>query len=51
VGVALQEAAARRTMRAAVRAEVRQVAADGNDREEMRIVHEQLAALTPRVVD
>lgn len=45
------EAAVRRRMRSTIRDEVRQVAADENDREEKRIICEQLAALAPRVVD
>jgi hypothetical protein len=38
---------ARRRLRSAIRDEVRRVAADENDREEMRIVREQLAGLAP----
>jgi hypothetical protein len=51
VRVALREAAARRRLRAAVRDEVRMLAADESDREEMRIVREQLAELTPPLTD
>jgi hypothetical protein len=47
----LQEAAARRRVRSAIRDEVRRVAADENDREEMRIIREQLAELAPPVTD
>jgi hypothetical protein len=47
VRVALREAAARRRLRSAVRDEVRMVAADARDREEMRIVREELAELAP----
>jgi hypothetical protein len=45
VRTALREAAARRRVRSAIRGEVRRVAADENDREEMRIIREQLAEL------
>jgi hypothetical protein len=34
-------------VRSAVRGEVRRLAADEHDREEMRIIREQLAELTP----
>ncbi len=51
VRTALGEAAARRRARSALREEVRLVAADENDREEMRIVREQLADLAPRSPD
>jgi Arc/MetJ-type ribon-helix-helix transcriptional regulator len=44
---ALREAAARRRVRSAIRAEVRRLAADERDREEMRIIREQLAELAP----
>ena len=44
---ALHEAAARRRARSAIREEVRSVADDESDREEMRIVREQMAALAP----
>jgi hypothetical protein len=47
VRTALREAAARRRIRSAVRDEVRQVATDRNDREEMRIIREQMAELAP----
>jgi hypothetical protein len=47
VRVALREAAARRRLRSAVRDEVRRLAADESDREEMRIIREQLAELAP----
>lgn len=47
VRTALREAAARRRVRSALRAEVRRLAADEDDREEMRIVREQLADLAP----
>ena len=47
VRTALREAAARRRVRSAIREEVRRVAADENDREEMRIIREQMAELAP----
>jgi hypothetical protein len=47
VRTALREAAARRRLRSAVRDEVRRLAADEDDREEMRLVREQLAELAP----
>lgn len=47
VRTALREAAARRRVRSAIREEVRRLAADENDREEMRIIREQLAELAP----
>jgi len=51
VRTALREAAARRRGRSALREEVRRLAADEGDREEMRIVREQLAELAPRPPD
>jgi antitoxin component of RelBE/YafQ-DinJ toxin-antitoxin module len=47
VRTALREAAARRRIRSAIRDEARRVAADEHDREEMRIIREQLAELAP----
>lgn len=47
VRVALREAAGRRRIRSAIRDEVRQLAADEKDREEMRVVREQMAELAP----
>ena len=47
VRIALREAAARRTARSTIRAEVAVLAADESDREEMRIIHEQLTELAP----
>lgn len=47
VRTALREAAARRRIRSAIRDEVRRLAADEHDREEMRIIREQLADLAP----
>ena len=47
VRVALREGAARRRVRSAIREEVRRVAADEVDREELRIIREQMAELAP----
>jgi antitoxin component of RelBE/YafQ-DinJ toxin-antitoxin module len=47
VRTALREAAARRRVRSALRDEVRSLADDDRDREEMRIIREQLAELAP----
>jgi hypothetical protein len=47
VRTALREAAARRRVGSALREEVRLVAADEADREEMRIIREQMAKLAP----
>ncbi len=47
VRAALREAAARRRARSAIRDEVRRLAADERDREEMRVIREQLAELVP----
>jgi antitoxin component of RelBE/YafQ-DinJ toxin-antitoxin module len=47
VRVALREAAGRRRIRSAIREEVRQLAADEKDREEMRLIREQMAELAP----
>lgn len=47
VRTALREAAARRRLRFALREEVQRLAADETDREEMRIIREQLAELAP----
>lgn len=51
VRLALREAAARRRMRSAVRDEVRRLAVDEHDREEMRLIREQLAELAPPLTD
>jgi hypothetical protein len=51
VRTALREAAARRRTRSAVREEVRRVAVDEIDREEMRIIREQMADLAPASSD
>lgn len=47
VRTALRESAARRRARASIVAEVRKLAADEQDREEMRIIREQMAELAP----
>jgi hypothetical protein len=47
VRTALREAAARRRVRSAIREEVRRVANDEEDSEEMRIIREQMADLAP----
>lgn len=47
VRTALREAASRRRVRSAIRDEVRRLAADERDREEMRLIREQLAELAP----
>jgi len=47
VRVAIREAAARRRARAAIRDEVRGLAADDLDRDEMRAIREQMADLAP----
>jgi hypothetical protein len=51
VRTALREAAARRRVRSALREEVRQIAADERDRDEMRRIREQLAELAPPAGD
>ena len=51
VRTALREAAARRRTRSAVREEVLRVAVDEIDREEMRIIREQMADLAPASSD
>jgi hypothetical protein len=47
VRAALREAAGRRRARSAIRDEVLRLAADDTDREEMRIIREQMAELSP----
>jgi Arc/MetJ-type ribon-helix-helix transcriptional regulator len=47
VRIALREAAARRTARSTIQAEVAELAADDTDREEMRIIREQLSEFAP----
>lgn len=51
IRTALREAAGRRRVRSAIREEVRRVTADENDREEMRIIREQMAELAPSSPD
>ncbi|MDQ3933514.1 MAG: hypothetical protein M3340_02660 [Actinomycetota bacterium] len=51
VRTALREAAYRRRTRSAIADEVRRLAADADDREEMRIVREQMAELAPEPPD
>ena len=51
VRTALREAAARRRVRSALRDEVRRLAADERDREEMRVIREQMAELAPPLSD
>lgn len=47
VRTALHEAAARRRVRSVLREEVLRLAADEGDREEMRLIREQMADLAP----
>jgi Arc/MetJ-type ribon-helix-helix transcriptional regulator len=51
VRTALREAAVRRRTRPALREEVRRLAEDDEDREEMRVIREQMAALAPAAQD
>jgi hypothetical protein len=51
VRVALREAAVRRRLRSTLRDEVRSLASDERDRDEMRIIREQLAELAPAQTD
>ena len=51
VRLALREAAARRRVRSAIREEVDGLAADRADREEMRVIREQMAGLAPSPPD
>ena len=51
VRTALREAAMRRRTRSAIRDEVKRLAADQTDREEMRLIREQLAELAPHASD
>jgi hypothetical protein len=48
VRLALREAAARRRAKSAIREEVRTLAADEHDRDEMRRIREQMAELAPQ---
>ncbi len=47
VRTALREAAARRRVRSSIVEEVRRLSTDEQDREEMRILREQMAGLAP----
>jgi antitoxin component of RelBE/YafQ-DinJ toxin-antitoxin module len=47
VRTALREAASRRRVRSAIRGEVLLLAKDERDREEMRVIREQMAELAP----
>jgi hypothetical protein len=49
--IVLREAAARRRIRSAIREEVRRLAADERDLDEMRIIRQQLAVLAPPPAD
>jgi Arc/MetJ-type ribon-helix-helix transcriptional regulator len=51
VRTALRDAAVRRRAGPALREEVRRLADDAADREEMRLIHEQMAALAPMADD
>jgi hypothetical protein len=51
VRTALREAATRRRVRSALREEVGRLAADEADRDEMRIIREQMAELAPPAAD
>jgi Arc/MetJ-type ribon-helix-helix transcriptional regulator len=51
VRTALREAAVRRRTRPALREEVRRLAEDAADRNEMRVIREQMAALAPTADD
>jgi Arc/MetJ-type ribon-helix-helix transcriptional regulator len=51
VRTALQESAARRQARSSIAAEVERLAADKGDRDEMRMIREQMAELAPDPVD
>jgi metal-responsive CopG/Arc/MetJ family transcriptional regulator len=51
VRTALREAAARRRMRSSIAEEVRGLMADSEDREEMRLIREQMADLAPPLQD
>ena len=51
VRTALREAAARRRSRSTIREEVQRLSADEGDREEMRLIREQMAELAPASTD
>jgi hypothetical protein len=51
VRTALLESASRRRARSSIAAEVEHLAADEADRDEMRVIREQMAELAPGSVD
>jgi Arc/MetJ-type ribon-helix-helix transcriptional regulator len=51
VRTALREAAGRRRVRSAIREEVKRIAADERDRDEMRLIRDQLAELAPTLAE
>ena len=51
VRTALLESAARRRARSSIAAEVERLAADEDDRTEMRVIREQMAELAPDPAD
>jgi len=51
VRTALRETAARRRARSSIAEEVKLLAADGADREEMQVIREQMADLAPESLD
>lgn len=51
VRTALRESAARRRARSSIAEEVERLAADEEDRTEMRIVREQMAEIAPEPLD
>jgi hypothetical protein len=51
VRTALREPGARRRARSSIAAEVQSLVADEGDRDEMRIVREQMAELAPKLAD
>jgi hypothetical protein len=51
VRTALLESAARRRARSSIVAEVERLSADAADRDEMRVIREQMAELAPDPID
>jgi hypothetical protein len=51
VRTALRESAARRRVRSAIAREVADLARDPTDRDEMRLIREQMAELAPKPLD
>jgi len=49
VRTALREAAARRRARSSIRAEIAQLAGDTADKDEMRLIREEMAELAPEL--